>query len=87
MEGSLLFGFWDQASLRAPVMDPTIGQILLRIKKFDFAIGDYVSTKEIELTSISKETHPEYFYEGSAFNNLVDTVGFYTARDFSDIVL
>ena len=43
--------------------------------------------KEIELISISRETNPEYFYEGSAFNQMKDSTGFLTAKDFSDIVL
>ena len=43
--------------------------------------------KEVELTNVSNETHPEYFYDGSLLTNLVNTNGYYTAKDFSDIVL
>ena len=43
--------------------------------------------KEIELTSVGKDTHPDYFYEGSSLNFLNDTSGIYTAKDFSEIIL
>ena len=39
------------------------------------------------MTDVSRETHPEYFYEGSSLTNIKDTNGLYTAKDFSDIVL
>ena len=54
---------------------------------FDIAIGNYVSVKEVELTSISKKTHPESFYDKGALNSMVNTDGFYTAKDPSQIVL
>ena len=37
--------------------------------------------------SISRETNPEYFYEGASFNQLEDSSGFQTAKEFSDVVL
>ena len=87
MRGTFIFGFLDSESLTAPVLDPTIGQFLLRTKVFDIAIGNYVSVKEVELTSISKKTHPESFYDKGALNSMVNTDGFYTAKDPSQIVL
>ena len=48
---------------------------------------NYVTLKEVELISISNETNPEYFYTNSPLESLIDTSGFYTAKDFSDIVL
>ena len=33
------------------------------------------------------ESHPDYFYEGSPFNNLNDSSGLFTAKDNSQIVL
>ena len=39
--------------------------------------------KELEIESISKETHPEYFFEQTTLESLRDTKGFYTAKDLS----
>ena len=50
-------------------------------------MNDYVVLKDIELTSISKESNPEYFYKNSPLESLDDTRGMYTAKDFSEIVL
>lgn len=39
------------------------------------------------MVNLSKETHPEYFYKGSAVDNLVDARGFKTAKDLSEVFL
>ena len=65
MHGTIAFGFWDSATLRAPVLDPTFGKFVLSVKRFSFETGNFEIEKEIELTSISHETHPDFFYEGS----------------------
>ena len=87
MEGKFIFGFWSQETLTASEIDPTIGQFHLRTKTFDYEVGDYVTVKEIELASISRENDPKYFYEGGPLNNLIDTNGLLKAKDFSDVVL
>ena len=87
MEGEFGFGFWNGATLTAPVLDPTYGSYNLSVKKFSHEASDVVTVKELELININNETHPEYFYEGSAFANLHDTSGYYTAKDYSEVVL
>ena len=87
MEGNVAFGFWQSSGLTSPFLDPTIGQFQLSIKRFNITKNNYEIIKEIELTSLSKDTHPEYFFEGSLLNNFYETNGFYTAKNFSEIVL
>ena len=65
MDGTIAFGFWDAATLKAPVLDPTFGKLTLSVKRFNFDTVNYEIEKEIEITSISQETHPDFFYEGS----------------------
>ena len=86
MEGKFAFGFINGTDKTAPVLDSTYGSITLKVQRFD---GRRViaSEKEIELTSLSRERHPEYFYEGSNVMPMSDTMGLYTVKDFSDLVL
>ena len=35
------------------------------------------------MASISRDKHPEYFYEGSPLTNMINTDGLFTAKDFS----
>ena len=87
MKGEFGFGFWDPESLRAIVLDPTLGSISLQLKSWSFEQLTYTPVKEIEMTPFSKDTHPEYFYEGSLVTNMIDINGFYSAKDFYDIVV
>ena len=87
MEGSFGFGFWNGATLTAPDLDPTYGSFQLSVKMFDFITGNFVTVKELELANINNETHPEYFYGGSALSGFRETSGFYTGKDYSEIVL
>lgn len=87
MEGNIAFGFWSPAIRAAVPFDPTYGSLILRTRMFDYLANDYVTLKEVELESVSNETNPEYFYENSPLESLIDTSEFYTAKDFSEIVL
>ena len=75
------------ATLTAPVLDPTFGSLQMSIKQFSFETYNYEIVKVIELANLNNITHPDYFYEGGALSNLLDSSGFYTAKNFSDIVL
>ena len=86
MEGKFAFGFVNSIEKTAPVLDPTLGQITLNIQTFG-ALRTILTEKEIEITSLSRETHPEYFDEASNISHMVDTRGLYTAKNLSDLVL
>ena len=40
-------------------------------------------SKEIEMTPVTRNSHPEYYYEGSPLENFSSEDGLYTAKDFS----
>ena len=39
------------------------------------------------MAPVTKDTHPEYFYEGSPINSFDPNNGLLTANDYSEIVL
>ena len=87
MEGEIAFGFFNPGSVNTGILDPTYGSFFIETKTLDWELGVYVTVKEIEMTSLSKETHPRYFDNGSPISSLNDTSGFITAKDFSEVVL
>ena len=61
MEGGIAFGFWNLETNSSPALDPRYGSFSLATKTYDFELKEIVTLKDIELTSITEETHQEFF--------------------------
>ena len=57
MDGTFIFGFWDQVTSKAVELNPTYGSFLLHTKKFNDETKNFEILKEIEMTNVSRETH------------------------------
>ena len=81
-----VFGFFNPMTNRFDVADPSIASIKMEVVQADWSSAnpfDLNVVKDLELVSIFKETHPQYFTNGSALNGF-DTTGLYGMKDPSE---
>ena len=83
--GSFAIGFVKNKQFMFPELDPRIGHITLETSTFDFAIAKAVVLQKHETASISPETTPQYFGDGSPLLT-ANVSGFMTFKDPSEVV-
>ena len=82
MSGKIIFGWSNLQFLGSPNLDPRYGTITLTKETFNFTTNQIETLEEFEITRISKETHPEYYYTGSPLESSAgEIIGMYTPKD------
>ena len=87
--GFIMFGILNPATSSFVAADPSIASIKMEVVQVDWASAnpfDLKVVKDLELAPILKESHPQYFLNGSALNSF-DTSGLYGVKDPSEVTL